>query len=57
MRKVSRSYFKNKKLILGRGKTQKGRYFPIAVSLAPLNGEVMGKILGKGKKRANKRPR
>ena len=57
MRKVSRSYFKNKKLILGRGKTQKGRYFPIAASLTPLNGEVMGKVLGKGKKRANKRPR
>ena len=39
MEKVSRPYFKNKRLILGSGKTQKGGFFPIPATLAPLAGE------------------
>ena len=54
MKKVSRSYFKNKRLILGSGNTQKGGFFPIAAVLASFAVEVIGKIFGKGKKRANK---
>ena len=56
MKKVSRPYFKNKRLILGSRKTQKGKFFPIAAGLAPLAGEVIGKIFGRGKKHANKIP-
>ena len=55
MRKVSRPYFKNKGLILGTRKTQKGELFPIAAVLTPLAGAVIGKILERGKKRVNKR--
>ena len=54
MNKVSRPYFKNKRLTLGSGKTQKGGFFPIAAALAPLAGEVVGNIFGSCKKRANK---
>ena len=54
MKKVSRPYFKNKRLTLGSGKTQKGGFFPIAAALAPLAGEVIGKIFGRCKNRANK---
>ena len=57
MKKVSRPYFKNKRLILGSEKTQKGGFFPIAAALAPLAGEVIGEIFGRQKKHANKRPR
>ena len=56
MKKVSRLYFKNKRLILGSGRTQKGLFFPVAAVLGPLAGEVIGKIFERGKKRANKRP-
>ena len=55
MKKVSRPYFKNKRLILGSGKTRNVGFLPIAVALTLLAGEVIGKILGRGKKRANKR--
>ena len=54
MKKVSRLYFRNKRLTLGSGKTQKGRFFPIAAALASLAGELIGKIFGRSKKRANK---
>ena len=57
MKKVSRPYLKNKILILGSEKTQNDRFLPIAAALAPRAGEVIGKIFGGGKKRANKRPR
>ena len=56
MKKVSRPYFKNKRLILGSRKAQKGGLFPVAAALGPLAGEVVGKIFGRGKKRANGRP-
>ena len=55
MKKVSRPYFKNKRLILGSGKSQKGRFFAIAAALAPLAGDVIGKIFGRGRKRAHKK--
>ena len=54
MEKISRLYFENKRLILGSRKTQKGGYFPIAAALVPLAGEVVRKILGRGKKRSDK---
>ena len=56
MKKVSRPYFKNKRLILGSRKTQKGGFFHIAAALAPFAEDVIGKIFGRGKKRANKIP-
>ena len=56
MKKVSRSFFENKILILGSGKTQKGGFFPIAAALVPLAGEVIVKIFERGKKCADKRP-
>ena len=56
MKKVSRPYFKNKRLILGSGKTQKVGFFPIAAVLPTLAREAIGKIFGGGKKCANKRP-
>ena len=48
---------KIKLLILGSEKIQKGGFFPIAAVLPSLAGEVVGKIFGRGKKRANKRLR
>ena len=56
MKKVSRSFFENKILILGSRKTQKGGFFPIAAALVPLAGEVIVKIFERGKKCADKRP-
>ena len=56
MKKVSRLYFKNKRLIVESRKTQKGGFFPIAAALAPLAGEVITKIFGRDKKCANTRP-
>ena len=53
MRVVKKPYLKNRRLILGNGKTQKGRFLPIAAALTPLaplaiNG--LAKIFGGGKK-------
>ena len=56
MKKVSRPYLKNKRLILGSEKTQNDRFLSIAAVSAPRAGEVIGKIFGRGKERANKRP-
>ena len=54
MEKVTRPYYKNKRLILGSGKSQKGGFFLLAVALAPLAGEVIGKIFERGKKQTIK---
>ena len=56
MKKISRSYFKVKRLILGNGKTQNGGFFPIAPAFAPLAADLIGKITGRDKKNVNKRP-
>ena len=53
MRVVKKRYLKNRRLILGNGKTQKGGFLPIAAALTPLaplaiNG--LAKIFGGGKK-------
>ena len=34
MEKVTRPYYKNKRLILGSGKSQKGGFFPISCSVS-----------------------
>ena len=49
MKKMSRPYFKNKRLILGSGKTQKGGFFTLAAAFAPLTADLIGKIIGIGK--------
>ena len=50
MKKMSRPYFKNKRLILGSRKTQKGGFFTLAAAFAPLTADLIGKIIGIGKK-------
>ena len=58
MRKVSRPYVKNKRLIFGSRKTQRDGFFAaIAPALAPLAREIVVKISGRGKKRGIKRLR
>ena len=53
MRKVSRPYFKNRQLILGNGKQERGGFLPILASaFAPV-----GKVFGRGKNRCVKRKR
>ena len=51
MKKVKKPYFKNRKLILGNGRRQKGGFFPIAAAFAPLAADIIGKIIGRRKKK------
>ena len=52
MKKVKKQYFENRRLILGNGRTQKGGYFPIDTVFAPLATNLIGKIIGRGKKKS-----
>ena len=49
MKTSSRSYFKNKQLILENG--QRGFFLPIAAAFAPVAADLIGKIIGKGKRK------
>ena len=54
MKKSSRLYFKNKQLILGN--KQRGFFLPIAAAFAPVAADLLGKIIGRRKrKRATKK--
>ena len=52
MKKVKKPYFKTRRLILGNERTQKGGFFPIAATFAPLAAYLIGKIIGRGKKKS-----
>ena len=45
----SRPYFKNNQLILGNRK--RGLFFPLAAAFAPLAANLIGKIIGRGKRK------
>ena len=47
MKKSSRLYFKNKQLILG----NKGFFLPIAAAFAPVAADLLGKIIGRRKRK------
>ena len=49
MKTSSRSYFKNKQLILENG--QRGFFLPIAAAFTPVAADLIGKIIGKGKRK------
>ena len=49
MKKSSRLYFKNKQLILGN--TQRGFFLPIAAAFAPVAADLLGKIIGRRKRK------
>ena len=52
MKKVKKPYFKSRRLILGNGRTQKGGFLPIAAAFAPFAANLVGKIIGRGKKKS-----
>ena len=53
MKKVfKKPYFKDRRLILGNGRTQKGWFLPTAATFAPLAADLIGKIIGRGKKKS-----
>ena len=49
MKTSSRSYFKNKQLILENGK--RGFFLPIAAAFTPVAADLIGKIIGRGKRK------
>ena len=49
MKKSSRLYFKNKQLILGN--KQRGFFLPIAAAFAPVAADLLGKIIGRRKRK------
>ena len=51
MKTSSRSYFKNKQLILENG--QRGFFLPIAAAFTPVAADLIGKIIGKRKEKKN----
>ena len=58
MRKVSRPYFKNRQLILGNRKQERGGFLPILASaFAPVAIDLVGKVFGRGKNRCVERKR
>ena len=52
MKKFKKTYFKNRRLMLGNGRTQKGEFFSIAAAFAQLAADLIGKIIGIGKKKS-----
>ena len=50
MKKVKKTYLKTRRLILGNGRTQKGGFIAIAAVFALLAADLIGKIIGRGKK-------
>ena len=51
-KKFKKPHFKNSRLILGNGRTQKGGFFPIAAAFVPLAADLIGKMIGRGKKKS-----
>ena len=49
MKKSSRLYFKNKQLILG--DKQRGFFLPIAAAFVPVAADLLGKIIGRRKRK------
>ena len=49
MKKSSRLYFKNKQLILGN--KQRVFFLPIAAAFAPVAADLLGKIIGRRKRK------
>ena len=52
MKKVKKTYLKTRRLILGNGRTQKGGLFAIAAAFALLTADLIGKMIGRGKKKS-----